>query len=172
MTADYEFLTVDTVADYVRSVPDLARRINPDDLVPVREIGDGNLNLVFLLGDATGRGLVLKQALPYVRMTGEGWPMTPERARFGSTTRKSGLPARSPKRPSPEAAATHNADSESCSPLGSASSRSLVPSRLRPCRVSTFCTRSAVRFATSASSPSVGAESAWNTSAPLSVSRT
>ena len=82
MTADYEFLTVDTVADYVRSVPGLAQRINPDALVSVREIGDGNLNLVFLLGDDTGRGLVLKQALPYVRMTGEGWPMTPERARF------------------------------------------------------------------------------------------
>jgi len=82
MTADYEFLTVDTVADYVRSVPSVAQRIDPDALVSVREIGDGNLNLVFLLGDATGRGLVLKQALPYVRMVGEGWPMTPERARF------------------------------------------------------------------------------------------
>lgn len=82
MTADYEFLTVDTVADYVRSVPGLAQRIDPDHLVSVREIGDGNLNLVFLLRDSTGRGLVLKQALPYVRMTGEGWPMTPKRARF------------------------------------------------------------------------------------------
>lgn len=82
MTAGYEFLTVDTVADYVRSVPGLARRIDADRLVSVREIGDGNLNLVFLLRDAAGKGLVLKQALPYVRMTGEGWPMTPERARF------------------------------------------------------------------------------------------
>ena len=82
MTADYEFLTVDTVADYVRSVPGLAQRIDADQLVSVREIGDGNLNLVFLLRDSTGRGLVLKQALPYVRMTGEGWPMTPTRARF------------------------------------------------------------------------------------------
>ncbi|CAN5140291.1 S-methyl-5-thioribose kinase [soil metagenome] len=82
MTADYEFLTVDTVADHVRSVPGLTQRIDPDQLVSVREIGDGNLNLVFLLHDSTGRGLVLKQALPYVRMTGEGWPMTPTRARF------------------------------------------------------------------------------------------
>ncbi len=82
MTAEYEFLTVDTVADYVRSVPELAQRIDPDNLVSVSEIGDGNLNLVFLLRDDTGRGLVLKQALPYVRMVGEGWPMTPERARF------------------------------------------------------------------------------------------
>jgi 5-methylthioribose kinase len=82
MTSDYEFLTVDTVADHVRSVPALAQRIDPDHLVSVREIGDGNLNLVFLLRDTSGRGLILKQALPYVRMTGEGWPMTPTRARF------------------------------------------------------------------------------------------
>lgn len=82
MTAHYEFLTVDSISDYVRSVPGLAQRIDPGDLVSVREVGDGNLNLVFLLRDGTGRGLVLKQALPYVRMTGEGWPMTPERARF------------------------------------------------------------------------------------------
>lgn len=82
MTADYELLNVDTVADYVRSVPGLAHWIDLDQLESVREIGDGNLNLVFLLHDGTGRGLVLKQALPYVRMTGESWPMTPERARF------------------------------------------------------------------------------------------
>ncbi|EYR63406.1 5-methylthioribose kinase [Actinotalea ferrariae CF5-4] len=82
MSADYEFLTVDTVADYVRSRPALAGTVDPDRLASVEEIGDGNLNLVFLLKDEQGRGLVLKQALPYVRMVGEGWPMTPERARF------------------------------------------------------------------------------------------
>lgn len=82
MSADYEFLTVDTVADYVRGRPALAGTVDPERLVSVDEIGDGNLNLVFLLKDDQGGGLVLKQALPYVRMVGEGWPMTPERARF------------------------------------------------------------------------------------------
>ncbi|MCA0296216.1 MAG: S-methyl-5-thioribose kinase [Actinobacteria bacterium] len=79
--ADYEFLTEQTVADYIRSHPDLAARIDPDQLVGIREVGDGNLNLVFLTTDASGRGMCLKQALPYVRMVGEGWPMTPDRAR-------------------------------------------------------------------------------------------
>jgi 5-methylthioribose kinase len=79
--SDYEFLTVDTVAKYLASRPLLASRIDAANLVTVDEIGDGNLNLVFLAKDADGRGLCLKQALPYVRMTGEGWPMTPERAR-------------------------------------------------------------------------------------------
>ncbi|MDR0285116.1 MAG: S-methyl-5-thioribose kinase [Propionibacteriaceae bacterium] len=79
--ADYEFLTESTLAGYVRDHPELAARIDADDLVSTREVGDGNLNLVFLLRDGTGRGLCLKQALPYVRMTGEGWPMSPDRAR-------------------------------------------------------------------------------------------
>ncbi|HQZ84346.1 MAG TPA: S-methyl-5-thioribose kinase [Actinomycetota bacterium] len=79
--ADYEFLTEATFADYVRQRPELAARIDADRLVSIREVGDGNLNLVFLATDDQGRGLCLKQALPWVRMTGEGWPMTPDRAR-------------------------------------------------------------------------------------------
>ncbi|MDA8392268.1 MAG: S-methyl-5-thioribose kinase [Actinomycetota bacterium] len=47
---------------------------------PVEEIGDGNLNLVFRVpfGDRT---VVVKQALPYLRVVGEGWPLTLDRAR-------------------------------------------------------------------------------------------
>ena len=82
MSHEYEFLTVDTVGDYIRSVPTLTERINPDNLVSVKEIGDGNLNLVFVAKDSTDRGLCLKQSLPYVRMTGPDWPMTPERSRL------------------------------------------------------------------------------------------
>lgn len=79
--SDYEFLTVDTVPSYIASRPQLASRVDPTKLVRVEEIGDGNLNLVFLAQDNHRRGMCLKQALPYVRMTGEGWPMTPDRAR-------------------------------------------------------------------------------------------
>ncbi|MCV2393061.1 S-methyl-5-thioribose kinase [Actinotalea sp. M2MS4P-6] len=79
MEADYQFLTVDEVPEYLASVPELAARIDAEHLASVGEIGDGNLNLVFLAKDVDGRGVVVKQALPYVRMVGEGWPMTPER---------------------------------------------------------------------------------------------
>lgn len=82
MAADYAFLTIEEIPEYIRSRPKLAARIDADNLVSINEIGDGNLNLVFIAKDTAGRGLVLKQALPYVRMTGEGWPMTPERSRF------------------------------------------------------------------------------------------
>ena len=47
----------------------------------VREVGDGNLNLVFIVEGPVG-GLVVKQALPYVRLVGESWPLPLERSWF------------------------------------------------------------------------------------------
>jgi 5-methylthioribose kinase len=75
----YELLTPESVPGYVRERPALAALVDPETL-DVREVGDGNLNLVFVLRDADGRGLVLKQALPYVRLVGPSWPFTPLRA--------------------------------------------------------------------------------------------
>lgn len=50
-----------------------------------REIGDGNLNHVFHISDpASGRGLILKQALPYVKVVGESVPLTLDRVRIES----------------------------------------------------------------------------------------
>lgn len=80
MSHEYTFLDADNIAEYLRSRTELHDRIDPDRIASIREIGDGNLNLVFHVIDAEHRGLILKQALPYVRMTGAGWPMTPERA--------------------------------------------------------------------------------------------
>jgi 5-methylthioribose kinase len=61
--ADYEFLTPDTVPAYVASKPHLAEIVDVDTL-EVSEVGDGNLNLVFVCRDGQGRGLCLKQSLP------------------------------------------------------------------------------------------------------------
>ncbi|MEZ4716023.1 MAG: hypothetical protein R2851_08035 [Caldilineaceae bacterium] len=49
-----------------------------------REVGDGNLNLVFIVenADDPGQSVVLKQALPYLRVAGDSWPLTRERMRF------------------------------------------------------------------------------------------
>ena len=41
----------------------------------VREVGDGNINFVYILEGPAG-ALCLKQALPYVRVVGEDWPLT------------------------------------------------------------------------------------------------
>src|SRR3981081_2470763 len=47
----------------------------------VREVGDGNLNLVFIVEGPEG-SVCVKQALPYVRAAGPSWPMSLERAFF------------------------------------------------------------------------------------------
>lgn len=47
----------------------------------VDEVGDGNLNLVFIVRGPAG-SLVAKQALPYVRLVGESWPLPLKRAFF------------------------------------------------------------------------------------------
>jgi 5-methylthioribose kinase len=47
----------------------------------VREVGDGNLNLVFIVEGDPG-GIVVKQALPYVRLVGESWPLPLDRSYY------------------------------------------------------------------------------------------
>ena len=47
----------------------------------VREVGDGNLNLVFIV-EGGGSAMIVKQALPYVRLVGEGWPLPLKRSFF------------------------------------------------------------------------------------------
>ena len=47
------------------------------------EMGDGNLNLVFIVTNKKNqKQIIVKQALPYVRCVGEEWPLTLERAYF------------------------------------------------------------------------------------------
>ena len=47
----------------------------------VREVGDGNLNLVFIVEGPAGAAVV-KQALPYVRLVGDSWPLPLKRSFF------------------------------------------------------------------------------------------
>jgi len=47
----------------------------------VEEVGDGNLNLVFIVRGPAG-GVAVKQALPYVRLVGESWPLPLSRAHY------------------------------------------------------------------------------------------
>ncbi|WP_308638651.1 S-methyl-5-thioribose kinase [Paenibacillus silvisoli] len=57
----------------------------PEANLVSREIGDGNLNLVFHISDpATGQSIIMKQALPYAKVVGESWPLTLDRARIES----------------------------------------------------------------------------------------
>ncbi|UYG00391.1 S-methyl-5-thioribose kinase [Halomonas sp. GD1P12] len=78
----YEALDVATLGARLGGVDDVARRVGGDPAQwDVREVGDGNLNLVFIVTGETG-SVVVKQALPYVRMVGESWPLPLYRAHF------------------------------------------------------------------------------------------
>ncbi|MDC9583188.1 S-methyl-5-thioribose kinase [Xenorhabdus sp. PR6a] len=47
----------------------------------IQEVGDGNLNLVFIVAGKE-KTIVVKQALPYVRAAGESWPLSLMRSHF------------------------------------------------------------------------------------------
>ena len=53
-----------------------------DSKVSSREVGDGNINYVYHMEDEKGRSLIFKQALPFVRIVGESWPLSIDRARI------------------------------------------------------------------------------------------
>ena len=78
----YSPLTVETLADRLAEIEAVAGRIGPDPSTwSVREVGDGNLNLVFIVEGPNG-AVVVKQALPYVRLVGDSWPLPLYRAFF------------------------------------------------------------------------------------------
>lgn len=76
----YRALTEQEAVQYVKEIPGL---FSKGAELSSREIGDGNLNLVFdIREDATGKSVIVKQALPYARVVGESWPLTLDRARI------------------------------------------------------------------------------------------
>ena len=71
-----------TLGARLETVPAVTARVGPNSKAwKVREVGDGNLNLVFIVEGPTGR-VVVKQALPYVRLVGESWPLPLKRSFF------------------------------------------------------------------------------------------
>lgn len=78
--AEYEPLTVDTLPIRLGKVQQITSQVGDDTSVwKVSEVGDGNLNLVFIVSGANGT-LIIKQALPYVRLVGDSWPLSLKRA--------------------------------------------------------------------------------------------
>lgn len=80
----YHPLTPETVPAYVHSRKELETIFRPEDELDSVEVGDGNLNLVFKVWVKSDprRTVVLKQALPYVRLVGDSWPLPTDRARI------------------------------------------------------------------------------------------
>ncbi|MCR9158328.1 MAG: S-methyl-5-thioribose kinase [Rhodobacteraceae bacterium] len=76
----YEALSVETLPERLKGVGALVSQVGADNAAwQVQEVGDGNLNLVFIVTGTQGKAIV-KQALPYVRLVGDSWPLPLYRA--------------------------------------------------------------------------------------------
>ncbi|XP_074275497.1 methylthioribose kinase-like [Silene latifolia] len=83
----FQQLNEKSLVDYIKSTPSLSSVLGDSDNLDIKEVGDGNLNFVYIVTSSSS-SLVIKQALPYIRCIGESWPMTKERAYFEATTLK------------------------------------------------------------------------------------
>ena len=79
---DYRILHEADLRDYLAGLAAVAARLGGAPASwSISEVGDGNLNLVFIVkGDAGG--IAVKQALPYVRLVGESWPLPLSRSHY------------------------------------------------------------------------------------------
>lgn len=80
----YQELNEQTILDYIKTRPSLSDQLANLGELTAKEVGDGNLNTVYILESKAqpGQGIVIKQALPYLRVLGEDWKLTRERIRY------------------------------------------------------------------------------------------
>jgi 5-methylthioribose kinase len=78
----YRILREADLRDYLALLSAIAGQLggSPQDW-SISEVGDGNLNLVFIVKGMNG-GIAVKQALPYVRLVGESWPLPLSRSHY------------------------------------------------------------------------------------------
>lgn len=79
----YEILDKNSVIDYLLEIKDVMNYFCDKEL-EAKEIGDGNLNFVFLVSSIKNpeKALIVKQAVPYLRCIGEDFPLDRKRMTF------------------------------------------------------------------------------------------
>ena len=78
--SQYHPLTPQEAIELAKTLPG---PFTADANLDCREIGDGNLNLVFHITDQNSdKSIIIKQALPYAKVVGESWPLSLVRARI------------------------------------------------------------------------------------------
>lgn len=81
-TSTYMPLSEKTLAAYLTAIDSAVAALGGEPSHwTIKEVGDGNLNLVFIVEGPKG-GVVVKQALPYLRLVGESWPLPIERSHY------------------------------------------------------------------------------------------
>lgn len=79
---EYRILREADLRDYLAQLPAVSAQLGGSPAVwSISEVGDGNLNLVFIVRGTSG-GIAVKQALPYVRLVGESWPLPLSRSHY------------------------------------------------------------------------------------------
>lgn len=72
-----------TAEEAIQLAKNLPGRFPSNAELECREIGDGNLNLVFhVTAKHSDHSLIIKQAVPYAKVVGESWPLSLDRARI------------------------------------------------------------------------------------------
>ena len=85
----YRILDRDSLPEYLNEIPAVLEvlssgaSISASD-IDIIEIGDGNLNFVYRVTSTvdTTRSVIVKQAVPYLRMVGEEWPLSRDRMKY------------------------------------------------------------------------------------------
>lgn len=77
----YKILDKSSIPEYLNGLPKVMEVLGKSSSLDIEEIGDGNLNYVYIIrrSDSPDRSVVLKQAVPYLRMAGEEWPLSRNR---------------------------------------------------------------------------------------------
>ena len=80
----YEILDRSSVPSYLLGIPEVAEILGEHASLRIDEIGDGNLNFVYRVTNESDetRSVILKQAVPYLRMVGADWPLSRDRMKF------------------------------------------------------------------------------------------
>ena len=77
---NYYILNDQNITDYIRATKELAGFFVGEE-IEAQEIGDGNLNLVFIV-KSRSNSIIVKQAIPFLRCVGESFPLAKERMRY------------------------------------------------------------------------------------------
>ncbi|MGE0241169.1 MAG: S-methyl-5-thioribose kinase [Parvibaculaceae bacterium] len=78
----YRALNDGSLPDFLGGLPEIRDILGGEPQGwTVEEVGDGNLNLVFIVKSPKA-GIVVKQALPYVRLVGDSWPLPLSRSYY------------------------------------------------------------------------------------------
>ena len=76
----YKQLSIESIAEYLQPIPEMKKVFSSFNELDIREIGDGNLNYVYLVKNKKkpNESVALKQAVPFLRIVGESWPLPKE----------------------------------------------------------------------------------------------